>query len=105
MLTELDDMFRDIEVRRLALNDVIREGIALTRTLDRQCLLLAQTDKRARSRLAAPQERTWRGLVSMSAYDPTYQNRLDVAKSNANQASSLSALYRNITAYPEPSRT
>jgi hypothetical protein len=43
MLTELGDMFRDIEVRRLALNAVIREGIALTRTLDRQCLLLAQS--------------------------------------------------------------
>jgi uncharacterized protein YneF (UPF0154 family) len=36
---------------------------------------------------------------------PTYQNRLDVEKSNANEASSLSALYRNVSAYPEPSRT
>jgi hypothetical protein len=41
------------------------------------------------------------GLLAVA----TYQNRLDVAKDNANQASSLSALYRNITAYPEPSRT
>jgi hypothetical protein len=41
------------------------------------------------------------GLLAVA----TYQNRLDVAKSNANQASSLSALYRNITASPEPSRT
>jgi Protein of unknown function (DUF4239) len=41
------------------------------------------------------------GLLAVA----TYQNRLDVAKSNANEASSLSALYRNITAYPEPSRT
>ena len=38
------------------------------------------------------------GLLAVA----TYQNRLDVAKSNANEASSLSALYRNITAYPEP---
>ena len=41
------------------------------------------------------------GLLAVA----TYQNRLDAAKSNANEASSLSALYRNITAYPEPSRT
>jgi hypothetical protein len=41
------------------------------------------------------------GLLAVA----TYQNRLDVEKSNANEASSLSALYRNITAYPEPSRT
>ena len=41
------------------------------------------------------------GLLAVA----TYQDRLDVEKSNANEASSLSALYRNITAYPEPSRT
>jgi hypothetical protein len=41
------------------------------------------------------------GLLAVA----TYQNRLDVEKSNANEASSLSALYRNITAYPESSRT
>ena len=41
------------------------------------------------------------GLLAVA----TYQNRLDVEKSNANEAASLSALYRNITAYPEPTRT
>ena len=41
------------------------------------------------------------GLLAVA----TYQNRLGVEKSNADEASSLSALYRNITAYPEPSRT
>ena len=41
------------------------------------------------------------GLLAVA----TYQNRLDVEKSNANEASSLSALYRNLSAYPEPSRT
>ena len=41
------------------------------------------------------------GLLAVA----TYQARLDVEKSNANEAASLSALYRNITAYPEPSRT
>ena len=41
------------------------------------------------------------GLLAVA----TYQNRLDVEKSNANEASSLSALYRNVSAYPEPSRT
>jgi hypothetical protein len=41
------------------------------------------------------------GLLAVA----TYQNRLDVEKSNANQASSLSALYRNVSAYPEPSRS
>jgi hypothetical protein len=41
------------------------------------------------------------GLLAVA----TYQNRSDVEKSNANEASSLAALYRNITAYPEPSRT
>src|ERR1700674_5838570 len=40
------------------------------------------------------------GLLAVA----TYQNRLDVEKSNANEASSLSALYRNLSAYPEPSR-
>jgi hypothetical protein len=34
------------------------------------------------------------GLLAVA----TYQNRLDVEKSNANEASSLSALYRNVTA-------
>src|SRR5262249_447757 len=43
-------------------------------------------------------------LLGLSAV-ATYQNRLDVEKSNANEASSLSALYRNVSAYPEPSRT
>jgi hypothetical protein len=41
------------------------------------------------------------GLLAVA----TYQNRLEVEKSNANEASSLSALYRNVSAYPEPSRT
>ena len=41
------------------------------------------------------------GLLAIA----TYQDRLDVEKSNANEASSLSALYRNISAYPEPSRS
>ena len=41
------------------------------------------------------------GLLAVA----TYQNRLDVEKSNANEAASLSALYRNITASPEPTRT
>jgi hypothetical protein len=41
------------------------------------------------------------GLLAVA----TYQDRSDVEKSNANEASSLAALYRNITAYPEPSRT
>jgi Protein of unknown function (DUF4239) len=41
------------------------------------------------------------GLLAVA----TYLNHLDVAKSNANEASSLSALYRNLSAYPEPSRT
>jgi len=41
------------------------------------------------------------GLLAVA----TYQNRLDVEKSNANEASSLSALYRNVSAYPEPSRS
>ena len=41
------------------------------------------------------------GLLAVA----TYQKRLDVEKSNANEASSLSALYRNVSAYPEPSGT
>jgi hypothetical protein len=41
------------------------------------------------------------GLLAVA----TYQNRLDVEKSNANEAASLSALYRNVAVYPEPSRT
>jgi len=41
------------------------------------------------------------GLLAVA----TYQNRLDVEKSNANEGASLSALYRNIAVYPEPSRT
>jgi hypothetical protein len=41
------------------------------------------------------------GLLAVA----TYQNRLDVEKSNADEASSLSALYRNLSAYPEPNRT
>jgi len=41
------------------------------------------------------------GLLAVA----TYQDRSDVEKSNANEASSLAALYRNITTYPEPSRT
>ena len=40
------------------------------------------------------------GLLAVA----TYQNRLDVEKSNADEASSLSALYRNLSAYPEPNR-
>jgi len=41
------------------------------------------------------------GLLAVA----TYQARLEVEKSNANEAASLSALYRNITVYPEPTRT
>src|SRR5215468_12286394 len=41
------------------------------------------------------------GLLAVA----TYQNRLDVEKSNADEASCLSALYRNLSAYPEPNRT
>jgi hypothetical protein len=41
------------------------------------------------------------GLLAVA----TYQNRLEVEKSNADEASSLSALYRNLSAYPEPSRS
>ena len=41
------------------------------------------------------------GLLAVA----TYQNRLEVEKSNANEAASLLALYRNVAAYPEPSRT
>ena len=41
------------------------------------------------------------GLLAVA----TYQNRLEVEKSNADEASSLSALYRNLSAYPEPNRT
>jgi len=40
------------------------------------------------------------GLLAVA----TYQARLDVEKSNANEAASLSALYRNVTVYPEPTR-
>jgi len=40
------------------------------------------------------------GLLAVA----TYQNRLEVEKSNANEAASLLALYRNVAAYPEPSR-
>lgn len=41
------------------------------------------------------------GLLAVA----TYQNRLDVEKSNADEASSLSALYRNLSAYrAEPRR-
>jgi hypothetical protein len=35
----------------------------------------------------------------------TYQNHTDVEKSVASEASSLAALYRDVTAYPEPQRT
>jgi hypothetical protein len=35
----------------------------------------------------------------------TYQNHSDVEKSVASEASSLAALYRDISAYPEPQRT
>jgi hypothetical protein len=41
------------------------------------------------------------GLLAVA----TYQDRSDVEKGIASEASSLAALYRNITAYPEPSRT
>jgi Protein of unknown function (DUF4239) len=41
------------------------------------------------------------GLLAVA----TYQNRSEVEKSNANEAASLSALYRNVAVYPEPSRT
>ena len=41
------------------------------------------------------------GLLAVA----TYQNHSDVEKAVANEASSLAALYRDISAYPEPDRT
>ncbi len=41
------------------------------------------------------------GLLAVA----TYQNHSDVEKVVASEASSLAALYRDVTAYPEPSRT
>jgi len=41
------------------------------------------------------------GLLAVA----TYQNHTDVEKAVANEASSLAALYRDISAYPEPDRT
>jgi hypothetical protein len=40
------------------------------------------------------------GLLAVA----TYQNHTDVEKSVANEASSLAALYRDVSAYPEPQR-
>jgi hypothetical protein len=41
------------------------------------------------------------GLLAVA----TYQNHTDVEKAVAGEASSLAALYRDISAYPEPDRT
>jgi hypothetical protein len=41
------------------------------------------------------------GLLAVA----TYQNHSDVEKAVANEASSLAALYRDVSAYPEPDRT
>jgi hypothetical protein len=41
------------------------------------------------------------GLLAVA----TYQNHSDVEKAVASEASSLAALYRDVTAYPEPQRT
>jgi hypothetical protein len=41
------------------------------------------------------------GLLAVA----TYQNHTDVEKAVASEASSLAALYRDISAYPEPART
>src|ERR1044072_5431046 len=41
------------------------------------------------------------GLLAVA----TYQNHTDVEKAVANEASSLAALYRDISVYPEPDRT
>jgi Protein of unknown function (DUF4239) len=41
------------------------------------------------------------GLLAVA----TYQDHSDVEKTVASEASSLAALYRDVTAYPEPSRT
>jgi Protein of unknown function (DUF4239) len=41
------------------------------------------------------------GLLAVA----TYQDRSDVEKGITSEASALAALYRNVTAYPEPSRT
>jgi Protein of unknown function (DUF4239) len=41
------------------------------------------------------------GLLAVA----TYQNHTDVEKAVAAEASSLAALYRDVTAYPEPART
>ena len=41
------------------------------------------------------------GLLAVA----TYQNHTDVEKAVASEASSLAALYRDISAYPEPDRT
>jgi hypothetical protein len=41
------------------------------------------------------------GLLAVA----TYQNHTDVEKAVASEASSLAALYRDISAYPEPDRS
>src|SRR6188508_232853 len=41
------------------------------------------------------------GLLAVA----TYQNHSDVEKTVSNEASALAALYRDISAYPEPDRT
>ena len=41
------------------------------------------------------------GLLAVA----TYQNHTDVEKAVSSEASSLAALYRDVTAYPEPQRT
>ena len=41
------------------------------------------------------------GLLAVAIY----QNHTDVEKAVSSEASSLAALYRDVTAYPEPQRT
>ena len=41
------------------------------------------------------------GLLAVA----TYQNLSDVEKTVGNEASSLAALYRDVSAYPEPARS
>jgi hypothetical protein len=45
------------------------------------------------------------GLLLGLLAEATYQNHTDVEKAVSSEASSLAALYRDVTAYPEPQRT
>ena len=45
------------------------------------------------------------GVIYVLLLGFPYQNHSDVEKAVANEASSLAALYRDISAYPEPDRT